>query len=48
MLIFRKLDEVPADFGPAVASVGNFDGVHLAHRAVLRAIVTRARELAPA
>ncbi len=45
MLIFRKLDEVPADFGPTVASVGNFDGVHLAHRAVLRAIVARAREL---
>ncbi len=45
MKIFRHLDDVPADFGPTVVSVGNFDGVHRAHQAVLDAIVRRAREL---
>jgi riboflavin kinase / FMN adenylyltransferase len=45
MKIFRKLDEVPADFGPAVLTIGNFDGVHLAHQAVLKTVAQRAREL---
>lgn len=43
MQVFRKLEEVPADFGPALVSVGNFDGVHRAHAHVLREIVSRAR-----
>ena len=43
MRIFHKLDELPADFGPTVVSVGNFDGVHRAHREVLDRIVQRAR-----
>ncbi len=43
MRVFHKLDEVPADFGPTVVSVGNFDGVHRAHAHVLRKIVERAR-----
>jgi riboflavin kinase/FMN adenylyltransferase len=42
MQIFRQLDELPAGFGPSVVSVGNFDGVHLAHLRVLEEIVTRA------
>src|ERR1700736_553802 len=42
MHIFRKLDDVPADFGPTLVSVGNFDGVHRAHALVLREIVQRA------
>lgn len=41
--VFHTLDDVPADFGPALVSVGNFDGVHRAHAHVLREIVTRAR-----
>src|SRR6266851_1792841 len=44
MEVFHKLDDVPADFGPALVSVGNFDGVHRAHAAVLREIVSRGRE----
>src|SRR5689334_2296484 len=44
MQIFHKLDEVPAGFGPTIVSVGNFDGVHRAHQAVLRDIVQRARQ----
>jgi riboflavin kinase / FMN adenylyltransferase len=43
MLTFHKLDEVPGDFGPAILSVGNFDGVHRAHRHVIEEIVRRAK-----
>ena len=41
--MFHKLADVPADFGPALVSVGNFDGVHRAHRHVLAEIVQRAK-----
>ena len=43
MQVFYKLDDVPAEFGPTLVSVGNFDGVHRAHALVLREIVSRAR-----
>ncbi len=46
MQVFHKLEEVPAGFGPALVSVGNFDGVHRAHTHVLNQIVRRAREQA--
>jgi riboflavin kinase / FMN adenylyltransferase len=46
MQIFHKLAEVPPDFGPTVVSVGNFDGVHRAHRHVLSEIVQRAKAAA--
>src|SRR5579863_8889210 len=42
MEVFHKLEDVPADFGPAFVSVGNFDGVHRAHAHVLSEIVARA------
>ena len=41
--VFRSLAEVPADFGPSVVSIGNFDGVHLGHREILSAVVAEAR-----
>jgi riboflavin kinase/FMN adenylyltransferase len=44
MQIFHKLEDVPGDFGPTIASVGNYDGVHRAHQAVLKDIVERARQ----
>jgi riboflavin kinase/FMN adenylyltransferase len=44
MQIFHKLDDVSADFGPSLVSVGNFDGVHRAHAHVLGEIVRRARQ----
>ncbi len=43
MQTFRQLDDVPRDFGPAILSVGNFDGVHRAHRHVIDEIVRRAK-----
>ena len=43
MDVFHKLEELPANFGPAYVSVGNFDGVHRAHAHVLREIVQRAK-----
>lgn len=44
MRVFRSVGELPSDFGPSIASVGNFDGVHLGHRSVLRQIGARARD----
>jgi riboflavin kinase / FMN adenylyltransferase len=43
--IYRKLEEVPAELGPTVVSIGNFDGVHRGHQKVLGSNVARAREL---
>src|SRR6476646_11087454 len=44
MQVFHKLADVPANFGPTVVSIGNFDGVHRAHSHVLKEIVERARQ----
>ncbi len=44
MIVFRSLAEVPADFGPSIVTIGNFDGVHRGHQSVIREVVTRARE----
>ncbi|HLW86813.1 MAG TPA: bifunctional riboflavin kinase/FAD synthetase [Candidatus Sulfotelmatobacter sp.] len=43
MHVFHTLNDIPADFGPTLVSVGNFDGVHRAHAHVLGEIVARAR-----
>lgn len=42
--VFRSLAELPANFGPSVAAIGNFDGVHCGHREILGAVVAEARE----
>ena len=44
MNIFRSLSEL-ADFGPVVATIGNFDGVHRGHRWVIDQVNSRAKEL---
>jgi riboflavin kinase/FMN adenylyltransferase len=36
--IYRSLGEVPPDFGPSALTIGNFDGVHAAHRRILRRV----------
>src|ERR1700684_4576920 len=43
MKVFHQLDDIPRDFGPAIVSVGNFDGVHRAHRHVIDEIVRRSK-----
>jgi riboflavin kinase/FMN adenylyltransferase len=43
--VYRSLAAIPADFGPSVAAIGNFDGVHLGHREILSAVVHEARLL---
>ena len=45
MQIFRQLAEIPASFGPSVATIGNFDGVHRGHQWVISEVVARARAL---
>jgi len=44
MRIFHKPAEVPADFGPSAVTIGNFDGVHVGHREIMRRLVAIARE----
>lgn len=43
--VYRSLDEIPSDAPTSVASIGNFDGVHRGHRAILSAVVEEARSL---
>ncbi len=43
--VFRSLAEIPPGFGPTVAAIGNFDGVHLGHRDILSGVVAVARAL---
>jgi len=43
--IYRSLAEIPAGFGPSVAAIGNFDGVHLGHREILSSVTREAREI---
>lgn len=45
MHLFRSLEQIPAHYGPSVATIGNFDGVHRGHRAVIADVRERARLL---
>jgi len=42
--VFHSVAEIPASFGPSVAAIGNFDGVHLGHQEILSAVVREAGE----
>jgi riboflavin kinase / FMN adenylyltransferase len=43
--VYQSLSAIPAEFGPAVAAIGNFDGVHCGHKRILSAVVDEARTL---
>jgi riboflavin kinase/FMN adenylyltransferase len=43
--VFRSLAEIPSGFGPTVAAIGNFDGVHLGHQQILSGVVAEARTI---
>jgi riboflavin kinase/FMN adenylyltransferase len=45
LIVFRSIDEIPANFGPSVAAIGNFDGVHRGHQQILSGVVAEARSL---
>ena len=42
--VFRSLADVPRGFGPSVAAIGNFDGVHLGHQQILAAVSSEAKQ----
>jgi riboflavin kinase / FMN adenylyltransferase len=44
MNVYHSLAETPENFGPSALTIGNFDGVHLGHRRILRRVVGTARE----
>jgi riboflavin kinase/FMN adenylyltransferase len=46
MLRWTELSQIPDGYGPSVVTLGNFDGVHKGHRAVLAEVVRLAREAA--
>jgi riboflavin kinase/FMN adenylyltransferase len=43
--VYQSIAEIPSGFGPSVAAIGNFDGVHLGHQEILSAVVQEARLL---
>lgn len=43
--VFRGLDEAAGGFAPSSLTIGNFDGVHIGHRELMRRTVEHARAL---
>lgn len=41
---YWSLEDVPRDFGPCCATIGNFDGVHLGHQKIFTAMGKKAKK----
>jgi riboflavin kinase/FMN adenylyltransferase len=41
--VYRSIEEVPPNFGPSIAVIGNFDGVHSGHQQILASAAEEAR-----
>jgi riboflavin kinase/FMN adenylyltransferase len=44
MQIVRELNALPAEFGPAVVAMGNYDGVHIGHARILKDVARAAAD----
>jgi riboflavin kinase/FMN adenylyltransferase len=44
MRLIRGLYNIPSDFSGCVATIGNFDGVHLGHQAILQELKSKGEE----
>lgn len=44
MDVIRGLEKIPAKYECSVVTIGNFDGIHLAHQGLLRRVVAEAAE----
>src|SRR4051794_26487992 len=45
MRVYRNLSEVAEDARPSAVTIGNFDGVHIAHQRIFQRVVAIAHEL---
>lgn len=45
MKILHSAADVPKNFGPSIVTIGNFDGVHAAHRQIMRRVVALGRAM---
>ena len=42
--VYRGIEQIPPDFGPSALTIGNFDGVHVGHRFLMRQTAQLAAE----